>query len=365
MRIAYLGQMADVSGENGISKKIRGQTVPWLRRGHQVRYFSLVPTTAVWSGLTPLETELVTRGRFGLRLWRSLALARRIRTWQPDVIYFRYAYHSAGLPALFRAVPTVAELNSDDLTEYPITLSPAKVAYHRVTRNRVLRSVAAFAPVTHELALRFAHFGRPTKVIANGIALEDFPEAAAPAPATGVRLLFIGQSGSPWHGIERVAELALMFPDAVFDLVGCTTGDWQCSVGTTPPPSNLRLHGMLPRERYEPLLCRATAAIGTMALYRKKMDEACPLKVREYLALGLPVIGAYRDTDIPEGSDYFLRLPNDGAPLAPHRDAIAGWLSRWQGRRVPRKAIQHLDHDGKEAQRLAFLARIAGVSKIP
>lgn len=360
MRIAYLGQMADVSSENGISKKIRDQAQEWLRRGHHVRYFSVVPTTAAWTGLERIERELLARGPLGWRVVRTLQLARRIRAWRPDVIYFRYAYHGAGLPALFRAIPTVAEINSDDLAEYPVTLSPAKVAYHRVTRHRVLRPVASFVCVTHELAGRFAGFGHPTVVIPNGIALDDYPAVpAASVGNTAIRLAFVGNTGSPWHGIDRVGELAQMFPDIIIDLVGCTLADWQPARGGVEPPPNLRFHGMVSRERYEPLLRQATAAIGTMALYRKNMDEACPLKVREYLAAGLPVLAAYRDTDIPDGAEYFLRLPNGAVPLAPHRDAIAAWLARWRGRRVPRAAIAHLGYTAKEDQRLVWLRRFA------
>ena len=357
MKIAYLGQMADVSGENGISKKILAQALRWQHAGHEVRYFSLVPTTSVWSGLSPLAVELVARGSPAQRMLRSLALTRRIEVWRPDVIYFRFAYHSAGLPGLFRAIPTVAEINSDDLTEYPLTLSRAKVAYHRFTRRRILGAVAGFVAVTHELAQRFAEFGRPINVIANGVALDDFAIDEAPA-ANPARIVFVGNTGSPWHGLDRVGELASLFPEAAFDAIGCTEKDWRESAGDRTLPKNLRVHGMLPRAHYEPLLRTASAAVGTMALFKKKMDEACPLKVREYLAFGLPVIAAYRDTDVAEGSDFFLRLPNDSAPLAPHRDAIAAWLERWRGRRVPRTLVAHLDHAAKEARRLAFLERI-------
>src|SRR5436190_22873588 len=107
MRIAYLGQMADVSSENGISKKIRSQSLCWQQAGHDVHYFSLVPTLGVWNGLAPLQTDLLARGNPGQRLIQSFRLASRIRAWRPDMIYFRYAYHSAGLPALFREIPTV------------------------------------------------------------------------------------------------------------------------------------------------------------------------------------------------------------------------------------------------------------------
>lgn len=356
MRIAYLGQMADVATENGISKKIRAQTTHWRNAGHDVRYFSLVPTTTAWPGLAPLETDLVERGGPGRRMFRSLELARRVRAWHPDAIYFRFGYHSAGLPALFRAIPTAAEINSDDLAEYPLTLSPAKVWYHRLTRRRVLGAVRGFVTVTHELAERFRTFGRSTEVIANGIDLAAF--APAPPPRTEPRLCFIGNTGSPWHGLERIAELATLFPDWSIDVIGWTEPQWRAATPTTPPP-NVRLHGMLPRARYEPLVNAATAAIATLALFRNGMHEACPLKVREYLACGLPVIAAFRDTDIADGADYFLRLPNDASPLAPQRERIAGWLASWRGRRVPRASVAHLDNAAKETRRLAFLTQLA------
>jgi glycosyltransferase involved in cell wall biosynthesis len=349
MKIAYLGQMADVATENGISKKIRAQAHAWIAAGHSVRYFALTPTATAWAGLDALQPCLIPRGGPLIRVRRSLALARDVRAWQPDVIYFRYAHHGAGLPALFRDVPTIAEINSDDLAEYPLTLSTAKLIYHRLTRGRILDSVGGFAPVTHELQERFAGLGKPTVVIANGIGLPDQP-SSPPVEGSRPRLVFVGSPGSPWHGLERLTELARLLPELHFDVVGCTA----------PPgtqESNLQFHGAMSRADYEPLLHQATAAIGTMALFRKHMEEACPLKVREYLAAGLPVIAGYRDTDIPEGADYFLRLPNDADPLAPHRERIAAWLASWQGRRVPRAAIAHLDYAVKEKQRLEFLER--------
>lgn len=351
MKIAYLGQMADVATENGISKKIRAQAMHWRGAGCDVRYFSLVPSPAVWPGLSPLPAELIVRGHPLQRIARSLHLARQIRAWRPDVIYFRYAYHSAGLPALFRAVPTVAELNSDDLAEYPVTLSAAKLLYHRLTRRRILAACRAFVPVTHELDNRFRAFAKPSCVIANGLDLAEFPPAPPPDAHAPLRLVFVGSAGTPWHGLDRIAELASLFPDARFDVIG-----------TEPfaAPPNVTRHPHLARAAYTPLLHQATAALGTLALFRKSMDEACPLKVREYLAAGLPVLAAYRDTDVPEGADYFLRLANNDAPLAPERDRIAAWLGRWRGRRVPREAIQHLDTSVKEARRLAFLREAAG-----
>lgn len=358
MNIAYLGQMADISTENGVAKKIRGQAMAWTEFGHRVRYFSLARTATVWPGFSEVETQLVERGSLARRFARSIALARAVRAWAPDVIYFRYAYHSPGLPALFRAVPTIAEVNSDDVREYPRTLPPWAVAYHRLTRSRVLRAVAGLVPVTHELGQRLRGFAKRTAVIANGISLREIAHLPALSATALVRLVFVGTAQTPWHGIDRVAELAVLFPELAVDVIGSNADDWRASTARPLPP-NVHLHGALPRLSYEPILAAATAAIGTMALYRNGMDEACTLKLREYLASGLPVIAAHDDTDVPSGADYYLRLPNDATPLTSHRDSIAAWLDAWRGRRVPRSAVSHLDTAVKEKQRLEFIARIA------
>jgi hypothetical protein len=343
--------MADIATENGISKKIRAQCVAWQAAGHEVRYFSLTPTATVWPGMQPVPVEVLCRGCVVHRAVQSCRLARQIRAWCPDAIYFRYAYHSPGLVRLFGEIPTVAEINSDDRAEYPLTLSRAKVAYHRLTRNRILRAVAGFITVTGELAGRLADFGKPSEVIANGITLADFPDLPPPDLERPPRLVFMGSAGSPWHGLDRVADLARLVPGVPIDIIGESVPD-------ALQPAEMHFYGPLPRERYEPLLRAATVAIGTLALYIKSMDEACPLKVREYLVGGLPVIAAYRDTDIPDGADYFLRLPNTAGSLEPHRERIVRFIAAWRGRRVPRQSVLQLDSAGKEARRLAFLERV-------
>jgi hypothetical protein len=85
------------------------------------------------------------------------------------------------------------------------------------------------------------------------------------------------------------------------------------------------------------------------------MNEACPLKVREYLAAGLPVVAGYEDTDIPPTADYFLQLPNSSASLTGYRERVLDFFAAWSHRRVPRSAVAHLDTSVKERDRLAFL----------
>lgn len=355
MRIAYLGQMADVSSENGIAKKLATQAQAWAQAGHEVHYFALAPTAQVWPELR-MPATVLPRGTPLRRVLRSHELCREVVRWRPEIIYFRYAHHSPGLPQLFRRCPTVAEINSNDRAEYSLTLSLGRRMYHRLTRKRILRTVHGFVAVTNELAAQLGEFHRPSLAIGNSIVLADHP-VFPPAAPVQPRIAFIGTTGVPWHGLDRIAELAALLPSVGFELIGITTNAWAALV-PAPPPCNIRLHGPLPRTSYTQLLAGCVAALGSLALYRNQMEEACSLKVRECLAGGLPVIGAYRDTDIPDDADYFLRLPNNAESLAPWRERIAAFIDHWHGRRVPRSAIAHLDVSVKEARRLAFMAEI-------
>ena len=89
------------------------------------------------------------------------------------------------------------------------------------------------------------------------------------------------------------------------------------------------------------------------------MDEASPLKTREYLALGLPVVGGYRDTDLPVDSPVFLRVPNRAGAIVEAAAELEQFMSHWRGRRVTHEQIANLDTAVKESERLDFLESCA------
>jgi len=196
----------------------------------------------------------------------------------------------------------------------------------------------------------FTVFNKPTAVIPNGIVLAT--KAPLPPPQNDApNLVFLGTKGQVWHGVDKIVRLAKELPDWTFHVIGPEPAD----LGTQPS-SNIKLYGHLDEPEYLNVLARSDVAIGTLALHRKGMDEACPLKVREYLAAGLPTIIGYDDTDFPEEVPYILRLPNADDSINVRR--IESFVHRWKDRRVSRGDIQHLDVSAKEDSRLRFLESI-------
>jgi glycosyltransferase involved in cell wall biosynthesis len=345
MRIAYIARW-DVSVESGVLKKMLDQLGYWQAAGHEVKLFALSRSETPWSGTAGIPVEAVSGVRPLTRPYRFKLLLDQARRWRPTVAYLRFATFSAALESFMRQVPTVAEINTDDLAEYRLYLPRYQYIYHSALRARILRRSQAFIPVSHELAGLVERYDRPMRIIANGIDLSNYRQLPAPHNDRP-RLVFLGAPASAWHGVDEIIRWARLTPEWDFELIG--------TAHSPEYPPNVRAHGILTRQQYERIVAMSDIAVGTLALHRKNMEEASPLKVREYLAFGLPCINGYRDTDFMSDAPFILRLDNRPDNVAPQLARVREFVARWKGRRVPRAPVEHLDLRCKESTRLELL----------
>ncbi len=355
MKIAYLVHFRGGS-ESGILRKVASQVAAWTYLGAEVGVFVATSPAAV-EAWRALPATVVVRtppdGPMGLLRERE-SLVHDLERWRPELVYLRHGLVYPSLIRLAGRLPCVVEINGDDLSEFRLT-SARRYQVARVTRGLLLRRAAGLVFVTHELAARpsFARYGRPGIVIGNGIDLASV-EPAPVAHNERPTLIFVGHAHTPWHGVDQVVALAMAFPDWHIDLVGPGLDE----IRTAAP--NLTAHGSLEPSGYRQLLFGADVAVGSLALYRTGLHEASTLKVREYLAAGLPAIIGYRDTDFPDDVPFLLRVPNTENGIALSLPAIEGFVTRWQGRRVARELVANIDTDQKERKRLAFMASMVG-----
>lgn len=364
MRVAYVCYWFLLE-KDGVAHKVDAQVAQWRAAGVEVEIFCLVRVfpdrgdqTTAWHTFyfdSPLQRLAATR-----------TLARAVEEWAPDVVYLRYDLFLPPLYPLLRRHPTVIEINADDKEEAKLRVDRARVAsaYNELNRRALLSRARGLVCVTHELSRSssFAPFGKPTEVIANGVDLDELrPLAAAPA-LDRPRVGFLGSARQTWHGIDKLAWLARELPGVDFDIVGYDQGFLEEAIGG-PAPANMHARGVLSRGEYEPILERCEIAFGTLALHRKNMKEACPLKVREYLGYGLPVVIGYDDTDLDALHEWFvLRLPNEEGNVRAAKAEISSFLDATRGRRVPREAIEdRVGAVAKERRRLGFLRELSAV----
>jgi len=357
----HLGQEI-ISG--GVGQKLRTQCRLWSALGHEARLFLHTPDAVDDPEITSFRYDLRAGGPPGVRTLRreasrSRALAELIAAaaaYQPDVIYLRYGLFTWPLPRLLRTAPTVVEINTNDVDEYRYRGS-FYYYLNRESRRWTLGPAAGLVYLSREIGQLAANrrWRKPGLVLANGIDFSAFEPLPAPNHAQP-HLVMVATPGYDWHGVDHLLRLAQLRPELHVDVVGYGPQDVPGEL-----PANVRLHGFLRGEALLQVLAQADAACGTLGLYRKNMEEASPLKVREALGYGIPVVLGYEDTDL-SGRDFpfILQIPNRPDGVETHAAEIADFANRMRGQRADREALRPLlDQRAKEAQRLAFLESIA------
>lgn len=358
MRIAYVViHVAPELMQGGVGKKIKTQIDLWRKAGREVALFSLTPAEIPF----PAERQFVFDAKTSLlkrEINRASALRRMldaVRGYQPDVIYLRFGLYSYPLHRLFKIAPVVLEINSDDRPEYR---KRGAFFYwiNYFTRGITFGLSAGMIVPSSELAeMLLANYDQPFCAISNGIDLtrvEILPPPQNPQPI----LTMACSPGMDWHGVDKIIEFAKKTPGVKINIVGYSEKDLN-----TPIPANVKLCGFLDQESVKNILAQTDVVLGTLALHRKKMEEASPLKVREALAYGIPVAIAYDDTDLRGlEMETILRLPNVEENVTQNAERIRKFAYAMRGRRVDISAIApRFDQRRKEETRLQFFEKIA------
>lgn len=119
-------------------------------------------------------------------------------------------------------------------------------------------------------------------------------------------LLFVANF-APWHGLDLILNQLVKNKDNfILHLVGEVPENL---MPLTVDP-RVVVHGKLTSNEISTLSSRCWVGLACFSLQLKKMYEACPLKVREYLMLGLPVYGDYIDI-FPKDVPYFRQGSSD------------------------------------------------------
>jgi glycosyltransferase involved in cell wall biosynthesis len=115
-------------------------------------------------------------------------------------------------------------------------------------------------------------------------------------------LLFVASHFVEWHGLDLLLK-AMQSNSGQFTLhlVGNLSADDLAMAQLDP---RIVLHGSKSHQEINIISESCWLGLSSFALYRKGMKEACTLKVREYLMMGLPVYAGYKES-FPETFEYY------------------------------------------------------------
>lgn len=379
MRIAYLLYL-DIEKYDGVANKVISQVQAWNSLGFKTHLFCIVPRLPSpknsFSTLESLVTFFVEEKTLGAsssglisgwvnpnKTYHSIMAS--ISSFNPDMVYYRNSAYTPILHSINKRYITVCEINTDEFSEFKHQ-AVASIKYFLrfihflVFKRFTFTNVNAIVGVTFEIinVIKKSGYNGPCIVVPNSIDISKYSTPVTSRTLNKIpKLVFIGTPGMKWHGVDRIVKIASKTVGRLnFHIIGYSRNEF-------PEASqNVEFHGILPANQTKEVIMSCDIGIGTMALYRKRMDEACPLKVRECLSCGLPMILAYEDTAFINPADFstnypdfILKIPNHQNEIEKDVDEILKFSEKYVGRVLTRDEIApFIDSRILEKKRVEF-----------
>lgn len=196
-------------------------------------------------------------------------------------------------------------LEVDELRSHG-AIGPIRALAEKWIGSEVIRRSLGIVAVTPEI-LNYEHSRNATSVFKpqfiypNGINQLDrnFHDLRSNTP----EILFVASYFSPWHGLDLLLDsIGKSKVDFRVHVVGAMS---KIDLNRCQQDPRVVVHGVLNGDEIESLMSRSWCGISSLALERKGMEEACSLKVREYLNAGIPIYANHRDSGLPSDFLYF------------------------------------------------------------
>lgn len=306
MKIAYILEW-DISKDSGVLNKVLSQTKIWKEQGHDVIIFAITPNKRNECKINYIKQYSIDvrllKGSLKTYLNKIISIKKvqkDLEEFKPDIVYIRQSIWYPGIDKLLSSFNSIMELNTDDLNEIKL-LPKIKQYVYLYGREKMIRSIKGFVSVSYEIEELYKKYNKPIVTIANGYDISKIPKFEKHKNKRK-QVIFVGSPDQPWHGVEKIVYMAKKLPEFDFHIVGPI-------LNLSEKINNLTFHGYLEKKELFELYKKMDVGIGTLSLYKKKMQEASTLKVREYIAFKLPVILGYKDTDL-DGKEYVLNIGN-------------------------------------------------------
>ncbi|EGY25810.1 hypothetical protein DA2_2020 [Desulfovibrio sp. A2] len=310
MKIAYVTRTT--KSLPGVLTKIQEQIASWEKLGNTVAPFFITTDGEPLGSFAPWKHANL------LNPYRKLI--RSLHTFNPDLVYLRSIPSGALALSLLHHFgdKTVLEINSFATRERSIQTrrsmrDRASTIINNALQPITLSKTLGLVCVTRELSEAAEYSAQPRKMVApNGINLSCHPTLKTARENSKIIIAFMGTPGKIWHGTDKLIDLSLSLGENFeVHVIGQNEPVHQPNTEKNRTPSNIIFHGFKDINGYTKILKNAHICIASTALHRIGMNEACPLKTREYIATGFPVILPYIDTVfINKKPDWILEIPN-------------------------------------------------------
>ena len=322
-----------MDGRDNLCPKFYGEMAGARRLGHTVHWIAW-DKTGMWL-CGDGEPRLLHRARFSgmpayhhLMLYIDLMIALRklSRERKYDLLYMRYMLTPGNAPGAIRAMKKQGAKLVVEHPTYPFQHARSNTWwrkpffwYSERVYSRIHAMVDLYSIMGDDCGGELD--GRPAMNVLNAVDVEALPLHKQPDNGYEIHLAALA-SMSCWQGYDRVIRAIADWKGKekiVLHLAG-VEGDgslaaWMKLAGELGLQEQVIFEGELHGEPLDRLIDRCDAGLGSMAIYKRRVQNVITLKLREYMARGLPFIYAEELGDLGWEQAFCHQVPDDDSPL--------------------------------------------------
>lgn len=317
-----------------IIQKIDGQMRAVSRLGYEVDYITFDHKYVYLNTFSEDKKTVIKKAFLGkTKLYYHLfsffdiynAAKKIVNQSKYDFVYFRYS------PLSYTGYSMCKKLNKNskivvEISTYPLGREKPKnilrAIYWKYSEywNRKSAKFVDLYTLIGEKADSFR--GVKAINIDNGVSLKDIPKIQH-ENTSKIHILTVA-SMCTWQGYDRIIEGMAKWTSTnrkkvIIDLVG-GEGDgslalWKNMVCDYGLEDNILFHGRKIGKDLDELFNQATIGLGSLGMYRRGFSTASILKIREYVARGLPFVYANDDPNINSKCWWAKELPNNSEAI--------------------------------------------------
>jgi len=252
-----------------------------------------------------------------------------------EYAYIRYSganFHSLKLLKFLKSkkIKIIFEYNGHHYNDEVINFksNPSVFTFYKYFNEKFFqKKVASCADlivgVTDELTDYYSKFN-PNAIkytLSNGIDVSKFSHSnSMPYDGSYVNFLFLSGSINYWHGLDRFLSGLKKYSGLTkinLTIAGPVHEEYK-SYTYENKNINIVFLKSVEKNELDELFNSNHIGIGSLGLHRMGLKEASVLKVREYIARGLPFLLGYKDTDLIKSNslnEFYFELPADESAI--------------------------------------------------
>ncbi|WP_435337490.1 hypothetical protein [Acinetobacter sp. LH3_13] len=181
----------------------------------------------------------------------------------------------------------------------------------RITGKVAVKNSLMVVGVTKEIAIyenEERGLNKPIAVYPNGIEVEKIEVAEDNRVTNEYNILFMCSYFSEWHGLDILLNSindSNTNKNFFIHLVGNLSEHQTKNIKNNKYKKRIIIHGALSKFEYLKIVSKCDVGLGSLAMYRQNLKEGSTLKVREMLAMGLPVFSGHKDVAFNEDFAFY------------------------------------------------------------